>query len=139
MPFNALVGHHGIFSLTPIWLLSVAGTVRLGPADSAIGGCAIWQSWWESGDPGLPGVLSFPAPGASQLRRHEQRVAVDVLVVAAVARGDVPGRRCPPHAAGLGPSLGLLGISVLSVNYPTWNPWTHPWIADYMKWLGVGG
>ena len=26
MPSNALVGHHGIFSLTPIWLLSVFGT-----------------------------------------------------------------------------------------------------------------
>jgi hypothetical protein len=28
--------------------------------------------------------------------------------------------------------LVLLGFSVLSASYPTWNPWTHPWIYDYL-------
>jgi hypothetical protein len=26
----------------------------------------------------------------------------------------------------------LLAISVLSVSYPTWNPWVHPWILDFL-------
>jgi hypothetical protein len=37
-----------------------------------------------------------------------------------------------------GVALALLGFSVLSVTYPTWNPWTHPWLynfANYMGWL----
>jgi hypothetical protein len=30
----------------------------------------------------------------------------------------------------------LLAISVLSVSYPAWNPWRHPWIYNYMDWRG---
>ena len=30
----------------------------------------------------------------------------------------------------------LLALSVLSVSYPTWNPWTQPWLYDAMVWLG---
>jgi hypothetical protein len=32
----------------------------------------------------------------------------------------------------------LLAISVLSVHYPAWNPWRHPWLYDFMQtqdWL----
>ena len=40
--------------------------------------------------------------------------------------------------AALGPRLGLvlLGLSVLSVSYPTWNPWTHPWLSVFSQYLG---
>ncbi len=27
----------------------------------------------------------------------------------------------------------LLGFSVLSVSYPTWNPWTQPWLWDAIE------
>ena len=27
-------------------------------------------------------------------------------------------------------------LSVVSVSYPTWNPWTDPWLMDYLKYLG---
>lgn len=27
----------------------------------------------------------------------------------------------------------FLAVSVLSVNYPPWNPWRHPWIYDFMN------
>jgi hypothetical protein len=30
-------------------------------------------------------------------------------------------------------ALVLLAASVLSVSYPTWNPWTHPWIYDFSR------
>jgi len=30
----------------------------------------------------------------------------------------------------------LLGLSALSVAYPTWNPWIHPWIFE---WMGHAG
>ncbi len=32
--------------------------------------------------------------------------------------------------------LVLLGLSVLSASYPTWNPWTHPWIYEYLRGMG---
>jgi hypothetical protein len=28
----------------------------------------------------------------------------------------------------------LLVFSVLSASYPTWNPWTHPWIYNFLAW-----
>jgi hypothetical protein len=30
----------------------------------------------------------------------------------------------------------LLAASALSVSYPTWNPWTHPWLMNYFTYLG---
>lgn len=30
----------------------------------------------------------------------------------------------------------LLGLSVLSASYPTWNPWTQPWLWDAIENLG---
>ena len=35
-----------------------------------------------------------------------------------------------------GLALVLLALSVLSASYPTWNPWTHPWLMNYMQYLG---
>jgi hypothetical protein len=37
-----------------------------------------------------------------------------------------------------GLALALLCLSALSASYPTWNPWTHPWLynfMEYMDWL----
>jgi hypothetical protein len=33
-------------------------------------------------------------------------------------------------------ALVLLTLSVLSVSYPTWNPWTQPWLWNTFAWLG---
>ena len=38
---NVLVGHHGIFSLTPVWLLAVPGVILLGWGRAT--DCAIWR------------------------------------------------------------------------------------------------
>jgi hypothetical protein len=32
--------------------------------------------------------------------------------------------------------LLLLALSVMSAAYPTWNPWTHPWLANFMTYMG---
>ena len=37
---------------------------------------------------------------------------------------------------GRGVALTLLAFSVLSAAYPTWNPWTLPWIQ---QWLTLAG
>jgi hypothetical protein len=38
--------------------------------------------------------------------------------------------------AGRGLALALLGLSVVSVAYPTWNPWTMPWIQQWLIHAG---
>ena len=132
---HALVGHHGIFSLTPVWLLSVAGAV-------------IWM--WKRTD--------------RRLRELALLIAAVTLVCLAfyLTRplmyrnygGMTSGLRwmfwfAPmwlllmlPAADGMSPrwwtrgiALTLLLVSVLSATYPTWNPWTHPWLANYLHYL----
>ena len=31
----------------------------------------------------------------------------------------------------------LLALSVMSASYPTWNPWTHPWLYNFLNSLGL--
>jgi hypothetical protein len=35
--------------------------------------------------------------------------------------------------------LTLLAFSVLSASYPTWNPWTHPWLYRWFEFCGWQG
>ncbi len=79
---HTTVGHHGIFSLTPLWLLSLAGLgMWLARPD---------RRWLAAGIAMLVDrrlhVLSHAAANPSQLRRHDQWAAVDVLVCPALAR-----------------------------------------------------
>jgi hypothetical protein len=37
-----------------------------------------------------------------------------------------------PRRWGRALALALLALSILSVVYPIWNPWVHPWIYDAM-------
>jgi hypothetical protein len=32
--------------------------------------------------------------------------------------------------------LVLLGLSVLSMHYQSWNPWRHPWVYNWMETRG---
>ncbi|MGA2034573.1 MAG: hypothetical protein ABSG68_20185, partial [Thermoguttaceae bacterium] len=36
-----------------------------------------------------------------------------------------------------GVALALLLVSVLSASYPLWNPWSPPWLMDFMVYLGL--
>ncbi len=40
---------------------------------------------------------------------------------------------------GMALAIVLLTFSVLSASYPTWNPWTHPWIYNWLVWSGWQG
>ena len=44
--------------------------------------------------------------------------------------------RLAASRAGRGLALALLGLSVVSVAFPTWSPWTTPWLE---QWLAHGG
>jgi len=135
---NVIIGHHGIFSLTPIWLLSIAGVVmwlwksrdrRLRELAAAIGGVSLvclafylykWQTYGNYGGmtSGLRWMFWF-AP---------------LWLLAMLPAVDALGRRAWTR----GVSLVLLAVSVLSASYPIWNPWSHPWLMDfcyYMDWI----
>jgi hypothetical protein len=133
--FHVLVGRHGVFSLTPIWLLALAGAV----------------TW-------------IIRPRASEERQLAVLVLVVSLVCLAFYLkppatqsnygGVASGFRwmfwfAPlwlvvmiPAADGMGRwwwtrwiALLLLLVSVFSASYPTWNPWTMPWLWDYLECL----
>jgi hypothetical protein len=47
--------------------------------------------------------------------------------------------RLARSAIGIAFAALLLTISALSASYPTWNPWTHPWIYNWLVWCGWPG
>jgi hypothetical protein len=152
--FHVLVGHHGIFSLTPIFLLTLVGMV-----------C---------------GLVSRPSKrqsveGSPLKTEHEgtprlQMVALLTLLVSVIVVGFyvawvndrnrnyggwTSGLRwliwltplwlvtmlpvadwLAPRRWGRGLAYLLLGVSVLSVTYPALNPWRHPWLYKFLETRG---
>jgi hypothetical protein len=136
---HALVGHHGVFSLTPIWLLSVAGMLM----------------WLFSGDPARRELAALVAALSViclvfylGMRPQEDRNYggmtsgfrwmfwfAPLWLVVMVPAAD----RLARSAIGIAFAALLLTISALSASYPTWNPWTHPWIYNWLVWCGWPG
>ena len=126
-------GHHGIFSLTPVWLLSVWGAVLL----------------WRRHHAGELALL-IASVSLVCLAFYLTRSQVDrnyggmtsglrwmfwfapLWIVALVPAAD----RLSASRAGRITALALLALSVFSVSYPTWNPWTHPWLWNLFMHLG---
>lgn len=128
--FHALLGHHGLFSLSPIWLLSLAGAfvwlfgapgkgcrlfaggvlltalfffafyVSRDQGDRSYGGMTCGLRWFF---PLIPFWILTMLPALDRLGRTR---------------------------AGRVLALVLLFVSCLSVAYPLWNPWSHPWILN---------
>ena len=133
--FHSLVGHHGIFSLTPMWLMSICGVMlwlRRGDRPRRqlavmIGGvslvCLAFYLCWPSLDRNYGGMSSG--------FREVFWLAPAWLVVMLPAADASASRRMARAVA-----LVLLALSVLSASYPTWNPWTHPWLMNFMQYLG---
>ncbi len=134
--FHCLLGHRGIFSLTPVWLLAIAGT---------------WMLWHRE---------------ESELRGFAILVSVLTLVVLLfyIVQRPLEDRNYGGVASGLrwmfwftplwliamlpaadalatsrvkrGVALALLAISVFSAHYASLNPWSQPWLFDFWTYLG---
>ncbi|HEY2838545.1 MAG TPA: hypothetical protein VGJ26_05325, partial [Pirellulales bacterium] len=138
--FHLLVGHHGLFSLTPIWLLLLAGYDRI------ISGRWRFDSNWRR--------VSLATAAVS--------VIVIVFFAGVVSTVNYGGWTSGPRwffwltplwlltilpaADWLGASrLGrgfaylLLAFSVFSVSFVGINPWRHPWIYQAMEAWGWKG
>ena len=135
---NLLVGHHGIFSLTPLWLLSIVGLffwmIRRGDprvrwmaaAIFAIStACTAFYVFQPVMNRNYGGMTSGPrwlfwlAP----LWLLAMLPMVDFLARWRWTRGL---------------ALLLLALSVVSVASPTWNPWTQPWLTVLWQYVGHG-
>jgi len=128
--FNMLVGHHGIFSLTPFWLLSVLGMcmwmfrhagprLSLWAAATAAVSLACLAFYL-----GQPMMNRNYGGGTSGLRWMFWLAPLWLLTMLPMA--DILARRRWTRAL----ALVLLALSVLSASYPTWNPWSQPWLMN---------
>jgi hypothetical protein len=153
--FHVLFGHHGLFSLTPIWLLAIVGALQFSPGD-----LRLWILQKTAGDSSRADVrarqirillavltlyLSIVVVGfylsnsdnyggwTSSLRWLIWLSPFWLLSMLSVADW-LAERRWGRAAAYL-----LLGLSVMSVSYPAWNPWRHPWIYRLMEAMGWPG
>lgn len=144
--FHLLFGHHGWFSLTPVWFVAAGGLARLAWTSRS----AIWELL-ATRRPKPDGLWTLPFFGAV--------VTIVTVVVFAFYvwktnnyGGFTSGPRwlfwlTPPWLVAMLPAAdrlgerwvgrivaaGLLGLSVLSVFYPAWNPWRPPWILQLME------
>ena len=135
---HVLVGHHGILSLTPAWLLVIPGLLVLagdgrrgdrfhGRLAAAIATVSV-------------AVLAFYIMRPQADRNYGGMASgfrwvfwlAPLWLAAVVPAAD----RLSRTSLGRGIGLVLLAMSVLSVAYPTWNPWTLPWLH---QWLIHGG
>lgn len=133
---HTLIGHHGIFSLTPVWLLSVLGTFMwLRSGESR-------RRWLAIGVAVLTVVcLVFYIGLRPQVDRNYGGMTsglrwmfwfAPLWLVTMMPAADWMGRTRMRQAI----ALSFLAISVFSVSYPTWNPWSQPWLHrwfDYMR------
>jgi hypothetical protein len=148
--FHLLLGHHGVFSLTPVFLLAAAGMLagawRFARAPAA--------RREEGGDGPAPPGLSWPELAALTLAVSAVVVGFYIYktdnyggwtagprwflwltplwLVTMLPAADWLGRR----RWGRGVALALLVLSVLSASHPAWNPWRHPWIYNWLEHQG---
>jgi hypothetical protein len=133
---NVLVGHHGIFSLTPVWLMSLCGTLlwlgrgrerRLRELAALVAAVSLVCVTFYIFRPEMERNYS----GMSTGFRWVLWMAPMWLAVMLPTADAASQRRWARALA-----LVLLAASVLSASYATWNPWTSPWIMDFKNYLG---
>jgi hypothetical protein len=150
---HLLVGHHGWFSLTPVWLLALAGILRSIPEG--------FPDLRRLSPSSISPVWSIPLLNGLTLLCTITLVVFFVWIQKTNNYGGMTsGPRwlfwlIPLWLLGLlsaldrwstsrvvrGLAIVLLGFSALSVYYPAWNPWRHPWIMilfERLNWTRYG-
>jgi hypothetical protein len=145
--FHYFLGHHGLFSLSPIYLLALAGMVigllrrrRKGEAGAAPETSRVPFFLFP-----LALLLTVVVVGfylvktdnyggwTNGLRWLMWLTPFWLLTMLPVAD------RLAESRWGRGLAYLLLAVSVISVNYRSWNPWRMPWLYDFMEALGWPG
>ncbi|HEX8200090.1 MAG TPA: hypothetical protein VF590_06355 [Isosphaeraceae bacterium] len=132
--FHMTFGHHGVFSLTPIFLFSIHGALRNLGRDGRLRAVA-WLTTvltavmvafytWN------PKARNYG--GSTQGLRWLFWLIPFWLIL--LPEGLRPGEDRPWFRR---LALAALGVSVLSVGYALRSPWSHPWILDLMEHLDL--
>ncbi|QDV27187.1 hypothetical protein Q31a_55750 [Aureliella helgolandensis] len=138
--FHSLLGHHGIFSLTPFWLLAVGGFLAICRIRPEVGFFKNYQLLLA----GAIVATSLVSIGFYLTRPLEDRNYGGVssgfrwafwliplwfwLAVAQLRTISTPSKRMLV--------IGLLAISVFSASFAWRNPWTSPWIMQLGQYCG---
>lgn len=131
--FHALAGHHGIFSLTPLWLLAFVGL--------GVYACAKDERRWFALSVLLLAVvcLSFYVLRPEHDRNYGGVSSgfrwmfwfIPFWLLALLPVADwASGRPWMRRVCYL-----MFAIGAFSVHYGLNNPWTQPWIFDHWTWL----
>lgn len=132
--FHMLLGHHGVFSLTPIFLFSIAGGIHLIRARKRLSAL----SWLTIGLTLAMTAVYLFNPKARNYGGSTQGLRWLfwlipfwlILLPAGVRAGqDRPWFRKL--------SLAALFVSILSVGYALRTPWSHPWFLDMIEHLNM--
>jgi len=137
--FHTLIGHHGVFSLTPVWLLSALGLclwlVRGTPCERQLAaGIALVSIACLVFYIGLRPQQDRNYGGMTSGLRWVFWLA-PLWLTAMLPAAD----RLARSRFGMTCGLVLLVFSVLSASYPTWNPWVQPWIYNWLVSSGWQG
>ncbi|MFN9369835.1 MAG: hypothetical protein ACK6CT_13900 [Planctomycetia bacterium] len=137
--FHVLVGHHGIFSLTPVWLLSLGGLMLLigrRDAPAAARGLAVVILACTVA------CLAFYVMRPLEDRNYGGTATgfrwalwfAPLWLYAMLPAADVLAATRPRRLL----AAVLLAVSVASASYPTWNPWTLPWLQVFWTYCTGG-
>jgi len=151
---HVLVGHHGLFSLNPIWILALIGMIA--------GSWRIRDIWRQALFRGTDAeATSDPFPWFVQPLGLLLTIVVTgfyiqddsanyggftnglrwlmwltpLWLTCLLPVADWLAERCTTRWLG----GALLGVSIFSMCYQLWSPWRHPWIYDFMMELGWSG
>lgn len=147
--FHLLFGHHGWFSLTPVFLLAVGGLVGLGIRSAAdvrnlVRRAGPGTGWTPPLFAAMTLVVSAVVFGFYLTRTQSYNYGgftsgprwLFWLIPLWLPAVPVAADRLAGSRWGRGLCAILLGFSVLSVFYPAWNPWRPPWLLQLMEFEG---
>lgn len=133
--FNCLLGHHGLFSLTPIWLFSVWGLVLWlrGPRDArwflaaAIAVLTLVVLAFYFSRPLIDRNYGGVTSGLRWLFW-----LIPLWLLALIPAADALANSRWGRIA----AVVCFAVSVFSANYAALNPWSQPWLFEYWHQLG---
>lgn len=147
--FHLAFGHHGWFSLTPVWLAALGGLVVLGvrsaPHVRALFGRAKGTGWTPELFAAMTLAISVTVFAFYLTRTQSYNYGgntsgprwlfwlIPLWVLALAPAAD----RLARSQGGRLLAAGLFGFGVLSAFYPAWNPWRNPWILQLLEFTGT--